>query len=380
MNSPAGILITAIALLAVLIARRWVAALAARSDVAARLRTLYTLLAALLALRLLAPLLASAPLAVALMTVAAWLPIAALRLVEELCRRHAPRPVKMVALGGALGFTAMALTIGLVWSAGAIRALAAFQSGMLVTTVWLLARSRDGLAPAERRTADTFLVALLLAIPLALTDFTYLFPELPVRGGPFAVLILLLATSRLTAEQGTVPRLAADLGTVAAASGAAVAVGYLASPALGGSVGAILAGGVAAIAALLLLVERFAALRSRQSGLITALAATPADDTDAIISAHPLLETGRMLGDAELSQYPPESVARLFDHPVISAETHDQDARDAGRDLLDATGATHLLRVSRNPPRLLAVTAGGLSDRSLDDELAVASRLIERTA
>ena len=128
---------------------------------------------------------------------------------------------------------------------------------------------------------------------------------------------------------------------------------------------------------LLLLIERFADVRWHQPGLITALAGAPDGDRDAIIAAHPLLASGRVIGDDELSHYPAESLANLIEHRVLSADTRGPNARDAARDLLDAASATHLLRISREPPRFLAIAAGGLSGPALDDELAIAARLIE---
>ena len=368
--------ITGIALLAVLVARAGVARAAARSAVAARLRTLYTLLAALLALRLLAALVPDTAIAVPVMLVASWLPMAGLRLVEELRRRHAPRELKLVALGGALAFTAMALTVGIVWSTGALLALAAYQAAMLAAMAVLLASGASDLAPAERLTAATFLLALLFAIPLAASDFAALLPHATVRGGAFAVLILVLATSRLATRGGTPALLLRDLAACAAASGAIVLVAVAAVPHLSGDAAASLAAGGAALAALLLLVERFAADRAGPSGLIAALARAPGTDPATIIAAHPLLATGRMVGDDELAGYPANSLAQLAEHRVISADIGDGDAKEAARDLLDAAAATHLLRISRTPPRFLAIAAGGLAAPALDDELAVAARLI----
>lgn len=378
MNGAIVQLITGMSLLGLLIGRRGVAEAAARSAVAARLRTLYTLLGALLVLRLLTPLIAAAPLVVALMIVAAWLPFAGVRLVEELCRRHAPRSMKILALGGAVAFTLTALTFGLVWSTGPLLALAGYQTFMLAAMIWLLARERDELAPAERQTADTFLLALLLAIPMAASDFSILFPDLPVRGGALAVLVLVLATSKLVIDRGTPMRLLADLVMLLGAGGATALMGVLALPVLARESAVALAAGGAAVGALLLLIDRSAARASAGSGLIAALAGAPADDQGAMLSAHPLLTNGRILQGGDLGDHPPASLARLLEHRVISGSIGDAETRDARRDLLDATRATHLLRISRDPPRLLAVAAGGLAGRILDDELELAARLIEK--
>jgi hypothetical protein len=373
-------IVSAIALLAVLVARRGAAAIADRSPVAARLRTVYTLVAALLALRLIAPLATATPLVIALMLVAAWLPMAALRLVEELRRRHAPPLVKMVALGGAVGFSALAVTLGIVWSAAAALALALYQLTMLALMVALLARSRGELGRGERRTADTFLLALLLTIPLAATDFAAVLPDMPIRGGAFAALLLVLATARLAAGDGSPWRLVADLLVAAGAGGATVVIAQAAQPALPGDAAILVAAGGAALACLLLIVARSKAGDDDATGLVAALAGAPANDPAALIAAHPLLASGRLLGPAELRAWPEASIARLLDHPVVSASSDDPEARDAARDMLDAYAATHLVRLSRTPPQLLAVAAGSLTAPALDDELALAARLIERSA
>ena len=378
--APVGMVMSGIALVAVLVARRGIAGAAERSAVAARLRKLYSLVAALLALRLAMTIVSSAVFAVALMLLASWLPLMALRLVEELRRRHVPTPVKLLALVGGIAFSVVAVTLGFVWSRLALIGLAAFQAVMLAAMIALLARSRQELGAAERRTADTFLMALLPGIPLVATDFTALFPDLAVRGGPFAFLVLVLATSRLVSEQGSPLQLAGDLGVAAGAGGLTVVVARAALPGLEVDSGMALAAGGAGIAMLLLLVERFAEVRWHQPGLVAALAGAPDGDRDAIITAHPLLASGRILADADLARYPAASLSQLVEHRVISADTRDVDDRDAARDLLDAAGATHLLRISREPPRFLAIAAGGLAGPMLDDELAIAARLIEGTA
>lgn len=369
--------VTSIALLAVLAARHGVAAIAARSAVAARLRTVYTLLAALLALRLLAGWWTATLAVMALMLVASWLPMAALRLVEELRRRHAPRPIKLFALGGAVALSVLAVTLGLVWSAAAAWLLPLYELGMLAAMVALLARGRHELGAGERQTADTFLLALLLAIPLAATDFAALLPETPIRGGAFAALLLVLATARLAAGGGSPWRLLADLGLAAGAGGAGLVIAHAAQRDLPGAAAMLIAAGTAALACLLLVVGRSRLGGGEATGLIAALARAPAGDADALIAAHPILASGRMLGAVELGAYPAASVERLLAFPVVSASTGDAEARDAARELLDTYAATHLVRLSRTPPRLLAIGAGSLAAPGLDDELALAARLIE---
>lgn len=372
-------LVTAIALAALAFAWRAAAQAAPRSPVAARLRSLYALTGVLLALRLAVVVTGSLPLIVALMIAAAWLPLAGLRLAEQLCRRHAARVVKLLGLGGGIVFTVLALTLGVAWSEGAVVALAAYQSIMLALTILMLARERQDLRAAERRTLDTFLLALLLTIPLALTDFRDIFPDLPVRGGAVAVLVIVLGSSRLVDDRGSPAGLLADLAVMAGAAALMALAGRIAVTGLDPTATVQLGAGGFAVAALLLLIERTSGRGERGAGLIAALARTSGEGQGAILSAHPLLEDGQLIDGEVLAAYPPASIDRLVAHRVIDADLDDE-AGDAGRDLLQAAQATHLIRVSRTPPRLLAIAAGGLAGPEFDDEIAVAARLIEAAA
>ncbi|PZT92260.1 MULTISPECIES: hypothetical protein [Sphingomonas] len=372
-------LVTVIALGAAAIARVAAGEAASRSPVARALRRVYGLTVLLLALRLIGSVSNAVPFVVALMIVAAWLPLAGLRLAEELCRRHAQRWVKLLGLGGGVAFTLVALTLGVVWSEAAIVALAVYQSVMLALTILLLAHERAELKPAERRTLDTFLLALLLTIPLALSDFHALFPELPVRGGAIAVLVIVLGSSRLADGRGRPSGLIADLAVASGACGLIVLAAWLSWPAIDAAAAVRIAAAGWAVVALLLLVERRSGRDTRGSGLIAALARAPMMRRDMILSAHPLLESGQVIDGDMLTAYPPDSIERLLCHPVIDADLDDE-AGDAGRDLLQATQATHLIRLSRTPPRWLAIAAGGLAGAELDDEIAVAARLIEAAA
>ncbi|PCD04302.1 hypothetical protein COC42_08460 [Sphingomonas spermidinifaciens] len=372
-------LITAIALAALAFAWRAAGEAASRSPVAARLRALYALTGLLLALRLAVFATGSLPLIVALMIAAAWLPLAGLRLAEQLCRRHAPRAVKLLGLGGGITFTALALTLGVAWSEGAAVALAAYQSVMLALTIGMLARERGDLRSAERRTLDTFLLALVLTIPLALTDFHAIFPDLPVRGGAVAVLVIVLGSSRLVDDRGTPGGLLADLAVNAGAAALMTLVGWIGVAALDAAAAVRLAAGGFAVGALLLLIERTQGRGPQGAGLVAALARTPGAGLTAILSAHPLLEGGQLIDGEALAAYPPASLEPLLAHRVVDADLDDE-AGDAARDLLQAAQATHLIRVSRSPPQFLAIAAGGLAGAELDDEIAVAARLIEAAA
>lgn len=366
--------LTGLALVATLVARRGIAGAARRASVARRLRLLYSLVAALLLLRLVQPLWPIWAVTAAMMMTAVWLPFATLRLAEELVRRHAPRIVKFAALGGSLLLTLLPLTLGLIWTDQAVVALAMFQAVMILCVLILLLRNRGDVTPMERQAADLFALALLLAIPLILSDFQIFFPALPVRGGVFAALILVLATSRLTTGHGRPTWLLVDLLLMATGAGLTILIMS------GQAVALPAAASVAAMIALALLVERFGG--RKDSGLVRALSRLPPDaQWRDMLSAHPLLSSGYLIEAPQLDDLPGETLRHLASHPILSAAAMPEDPleAEAAHDLLDRYAASHILRLSIDPPRFLAVAAGDLSGTRIDDELAIVVRLLERS-
>jgi len=106
----------------------------------------------------------------------------------------------------------------------------------------------------------------------------------------------------------------------------------------------------------------------------------PEDGVDGLLRSHPLLSSARIVDDGLLADYPADAIRALTRFRVIGGDLGNTEARDAARDLLDATAATHLLRLSADPPRFLAVSAGGLSGDSINDELTLTATLIEKYA
>lgn len=372
-----GALLTAIGLLAALVARAGVAAAARGGGVAGDLRRLLTLIALLLGLRLANVALASPVVVACIMVVAAWLPITTLRLAEELVRRHAPRWLKLLALFGAIGFSVLAVTFGIVWTGAAIIALALFQATVMAAVLVHLVSQRSAVSLAERRAVDMLALAFALAVPLLATDFARLFPDLPFRGGPFAALVFVLACSRLAGEASRPLRLLGDIVIIAGAGGI-VALG---AKLIGATdpVTLALSATAAGAAALALLVERFADPASRAEGLLPPIAKAGHEEA-AILAAHPLLASGVPVTAATLADLPDDLIAALAAKPVVCAS--EGGANDtltgAARELLSRYGASHLLRLSQHPPRFLAISGGALNQDRLTGELTIVARLLER--
>lgn len=380
----ADLLVNGIALVAVLLTITSLAG--APNAVARRLRRLLTGLAILLGLRMINWVQPSLLLAIPVTIVAAWLPLTALRLAEELVRRHASGLLKRAALAGAIAFSGVALVTGAFFPREVMAALALFQAGMLlwIGAFLLGARTRQ-LAPAETSLADTFAFALLLAIPFAISDFRGTLPALPVRLGAIGVMLFVLTSLRLWSGTGSPrPLLTELLGLIAC--GAAVAGGAaLLVPALLSSdlwrLGALAASAAAALQIMQRLGDVGRADLQRSS-LLPALQQLPdGAECDALVAAHPLTASGTVIDPAGLDLYDSEAVAALANRRVITASTdRDGQADQAAANLMAEHGATHLVRLSRVPPRFLAVNAGRIAGSGpLDLELDMLARLADRS-
>jgi hypothetical protein len=373
-----GALLTAIGLLAALVARAGVAEAARGRGVAGALARLLTLIALLLALRLAGLALPSPLIVAATMVVAAWLPLITLRLTEELVRRHAPRWLKLLALAGAGGFSLLAVTFGLVWTGPALIALALFQAAVVVAILLHLLRQRGTVSLAERRAADMLALAFALALPLLATDFAFAFPDLPFRGGPFAALVFVLACSRLAGTASRPLALLGDLALVAGAGGlTALGAGLAAAPP---ALAWPLAATASAAAALVLLAERFADAPARGEGLLLPIARAAPDEA-AILAAHPLLANAVPVTAEALADLPEDLVTALAARAVVTAarDPASETLTGAARELLARYGASHLLRLAPAPgPRFLAISGGALDEARLTQELTIVARLLER--
>ncbi|QAY78366.1 hypothetical protein [Sphingosinicella sp. BN140058] len=351
-----------------------------------RLRALYLVLAILLALRAFYWMSRSGWLAIPVTMAACWLPLFALRLIEDLLRRHASAALKWLALGGAMLFSVAAIVTGAFIPKPLLTALALFQVIMLIGLVWFVARTRKaGLSPAETGLADTFALALLLAIPFALSDFRDILPGLPVRMGSIGVLIFAVATSRLLSGFGAPRLFLADVAAMflcglLVVGGEALLNLSLAS----GDLIRLFALTVAGVAAMLVfqrLREARAVARLRPS-IIGAVARLPeTSDIDALVGCHPVTASGRIVAGSGLALYDADAITALTGHRVITAETVlDPGPGSAASNLLSENEATHLVLLSRDPPQFLAVASGQIGrSGSIDVELDMLSRLAQGT-
>ncbi len=350
-----------------------------------RLRALYIAIALLLALRTWAWAAPHPLIAIPVLAAASWVPLLALRLVEQLVRRHAPRRLKWLALGGAIGFTAAAILIGGFWPYALLTGLALFQ---IVTFGWagmLLHNRLPGeLAPSEERIADTLVLAFIVAIPLAASDFRAILPDLPVRMGGLGVLIFLIAASRLPTGFAAPRLLLADLSglllfAALLAGGAGLFVTALESADLVRL--AVLAFAASAATLIMFRIGEARLIERMRPSLLKAFAQLPdRAGEESLLGAHPLLAGGTLIEGEALGLYDQAAVAASARRRVVTASSSmDEEAKATARNLLDSAAATHLVRLSQYPPRFLAVAAGELTGAgALAAELDMLSRLAER--
>ena len=157
---------------------------------------------------------------------AAAIPLGALIVTEGILRRHAPRPVKQIAVAGAV-LLASAARWG--WKPGRRRMRSRcrpFSSPALSPAPCCSPCGSCQLLVSENRSVGRLAIGALLVIPFIVTDFQALAPDMPVRLGALGALlvvtaVLIAGSSGETRRQGVA--LAALRVSSAALLGAAAA-------------------------------------------------------------------------------------------------------------------------------------------------------------
>ena len=324
---------------------------------------------------------------------AATVPLGALIVTEGILRRHAPRPVKQIAvagavllgLGGALGLEA--------WSTPYAIALALFQLAGFVTCALLLAlRDRSQLHPSENRSIGRLAVGALLVIPFIVTDFQALSPDMPVRLGALGALLVVTAVL-IAGSSGETQR-----------QGIALAVLRVASAALLGAAAAFIADdldaaqimrfSVVAIAGVLtigLMTDTMRAWFEAQApGMLNSIATSSVATREELIAElmrQPLFESARRLREQELGPYDPPLLRDLLaSRPVLrradapwGRATADP-AVERVTSLLSANSATHVVVLSHDPADLFVLAVPVmLADPASETALALVRRLLALT-
>ncbi|RZJ17231.1 MAG: hypothetical protein EON91_10125 [Brevundimonas sp.] len=311
------------------------------------------------------------------------LPLGALLLAENLLRRHAPLPVKLVIAGG----TVVGLVAAVLAGSGMERAfnLALYVPIALGLVLGLiLFRDRASLAPMENAALDSYGRALLATGLLALTDFGL--------GSPFGLSALgMLGLAYAAAAGASAPRRWIDALkelALAAATAALLACALLRLRPPGSLIeaGGVLAVTVSALLALSVLLRLQSGGGDQQRRLFEETLAT-ADTTDlgrfidTASRAAPL--QGLVLAEgADLSAYDPALLRAAFGDGTVTDlarldSAGSEDAREQLRDLLRRHASTHAILIGAAPLQIALIALGG-STRAEEDERAMA--LFQRMA
>jgi len=308
------------------------------------------------------------------------LPLGALLLAENLLRRHAPLPIKLVVAGG----TVLGVIAAVLAGSGLERAfsLALYVPLALALVLGLiLFRDRASLAPMENAALDSYGRALMATGLLALTDFGL--------GSPVGLSALgMLGLAYAAAAGASAPRRWIDVLKELALAGAtslllAGALLSLRPPVSSLETGGVIAVIVSALLALSVLLRLQSGGGDQQRRLFELTLAT-ADTSDlarfidTASRAAPL--QGLVLAEGEdLTAYDPRLLRAAFSDNVVADLTRlnhapseaERDGREQLRDLLRRHASTHAILISAVPLRIALIALGG-STRAEEDERAMA--------
>jgi len=325
---------------------------------------------------------------------AALLPLGALLITEGMLRRHAPRPIKLAAvlgailfgLGGAGGLEQMSVTSYAIL-------LSSFQvAGFASCAVLMATRDRGALQASENRSIGRLAIGALVVIPFAVTDFRALLPDVPVRLGALGA--LLVVTAVLIAGGAGETRRQAILMTLLRLSGSAllgIAAACVTPDVDAAQMARFAAIAIAGVLTIGLMTDTLrAVVESRVPGVLNAVAASPARTRDQLIaelSRHPIFEGARRFREPDLAAYDPRllvdflstrRVLRRAEVPWGGATADPPVERLLS--LLTANSATHAIVLSHDPVDLILLAVPVMSaDPATETALALLRRLLALT-
>lgn len=324
---------------------------------------------------------------------AAAIPFGALIVTEGLLRRHAPRALKLAVISGAI-VLGLGGTLGLGHFATPYAvALALFQVGGFAACAVLLAtRDRHALMASENRSIDRMTVGALIVLPFIVTDFQALMPDMPVRLGALGA--LLVVTAVVIAGSSSEARWHGVLLTVLRLVSSAlfgVAAAFVAPDVDAAQMARFCAIAVSGVLTIGLMTDTLRAyLESREAGVLSSLAISPAATRDQLIAelmGHPLFESARRFREADLADYDPALLRnRLATHRVLRrseapwGHLPTDPAVERMVSLMAANSATHVVILSDDPIDVLVLAVPVISaDPATETAIALVQRILVMT-
>jgi hypothetical protein len=295
---------------------------------------------------------------------AALVPLAVLVLTEGLLRRHAAAQIKLFAASGAVVFAILAFLPAGILPGVRTWVLLGFQLVTLGACGWMVVmRDKASLSVAENDTAVRLGLSLILLIPMIAADFLMVYLRLPVQISALGVLVLCWLAIGLGQMQGghrtTIMTFSVTLA-VAVVTGAFI--GLVTDT---GRDGVILSIAVI-LAAMLVVMILNDARQGRASAqsltLLRHMARGPQDDALAFLRGlqdHRAVEGAALVSEQALADLDAGVLDRVFAaHPVLrrsALPALDPVAEDHVRHLFDRYAASHIMQVTPEPRRFIAL-------------------------
>lgn len=314
---------------------------------------------------------------------AAWIPLAALVVIEGLQRRHAPELLKYVALIGGIVFSVFAFVSG---SLGfPLYFLLAFQlAGFAAIYLLALFGSSEGLTAQESRVIARIRFALPVLVVFLASDYGIFEQFVPIRASGIAILFFcwmaIGPTSATTGRQEAAFAFAVTAILAVVVGSAATAMSQMDwAFAVQVSAMALCTG----ILALVLNEAMRAFADGRRDDVLKALATADTTDVRAFMTsvadASPLEGSTLLEGD-ELSDFDATALRTAFAaKPVLSRRDlplFTEDTRQQLDSLFVTYDATHLILLSATPLILVATNLPAVGRNSaVETELALVQRM-----
>jgi hypothetical protein len=324
---------------------------------------------------------------------AASVPLGALVLTEGMLRRHAPRPVKLAALAGAI-------VLGVLGVFGPDEfydiysiALFAFQLLGFATCAWLLARQdRMTLSASENRGIGRLAVGALLVMPFIVTDFHVLFPDIPVRLGALGA--LLVVTAVVIAGGGAQTRRQEIMLSAVRLASAALLGAAAACVSADVDAAQIMRFSVVAMSGVLtigLMTDTLrASFEAREPGMLNAVAASAAVNRKELLAElvrHPMFESAERVFEDQLAAYDPQVLRGFLASRRVLRRSEQpwglppvDPAVERMISLMTARGATHVIILSHDPIDLIVIAVPVIfADPTTETALSLVRRLLALT-
>jgi hypothetical protein len=318
-----------------------------------------------------------------------FLPLMVLLCAEAIRREHAPWPAKLIAAVGPVALLAWRLLeTDRTSLPGTVAREVFVLGGLLGSALWIWRCPPVRLPGEERRFAQFFVIAMLIAVPFAATDFQN-FLELPVRMGALGVLIGIHIAVWVPASGMRFRFVLAQLCGAFAFAAILIASGWpwfddhgwpFLVRAWAAVSGVLLAAGIA-----LKLTADF--VRRRSNRFLEQFLACDMRGVDSFLGTAAMLApfSGMLiLGGESLADYDCVALVKELSRGKVVAlgalkRRHQPTPTEEQMiDILEQSGATHLCLASTSPLRLALFTAGPLADaREVGAQIELFARTTE---